>query len=398
VGLDWLSAELEGIRQQRLDRKRRTFQPLPDGWCELDGQRLRNLGSNDYLNLAHDARLIEAARAALLESGAGATASALVCGRTRWHAALEEALTEFEGTEGVVLFPTGYAANTGTLTALIRPDDLVCCDRFNHASLVDGCRLSGARLRVYRHDRLEVLERELKAAVTETRRWIVTDGVFSMDGDLAPLSDLCDLAERYGAAVIADEAHGTGVFGVHGRGACEHTGTEHRVAVRIGTLSKAVGTQGGFVAGSADLCDWLWNAARTQMFATALPPSICAAAAQAVRVIQTEPERIARLHRVCGWFQAAMRAEGLPVDASQAGPIQTLEVGSVALAVAAAESLKDAGYFVPAIRPPTVPQGRSRLRISLTSALAESDLTRLAGELRRVLTQIRAPGFRDISG
>lgn len=270
--LPWIAAELAALSDAGLQRRRRELRLLSDGWCEIDGRRVCNFAGNDYLGLAHDPRVISAAEAALQEYGVGTGASALVCGRTKWHAKLERTLAEFEGQPAAVLFPTGMAANIGTVAALVGDQDVVFCDRFNHASLVDGCRLSGAKLRVYRHDDLDGLSRHLAQAAGHRRRWIVTDSVFSMDGDLAPLPAVCDLAERFDAALIVDEAHATGVFGEQGRGVCEVMNVEHRVAVRVGTLSKALGTLGGFVAGSEALIAYLWNSARTQMFSTALPP------------------------------------------------------------------------------------------------------------------------------
>src|SRR5262249_6841151 len=218
--------------------------------------------SNDYLNLAHDARVVAAARETLDRAGVGATASALVCGRSSWHARLEERLALFEGQPAALLFPTGFAANAGTIGALAGPDDTVFSDRLNHASLIDGCRLSRASVHVYSHDDLAVLARALQDVPTAGRRLIVTDAVFSMDGDLAPLTDLCDLARRHGAILLVDEAHATGVFGERGRGAAEFMGVEDGALVRVGTLSKAVGAMGGFVTGSQSLIEWLWNRAR----------------------------------------------------------------------------------------------------------------------------------------
>ena len=359
-------------------RGRRTIRPLGDGWCEVDGHRCRNFASNDYLNLAGDPRVLDAAQRALSKGGAGATASALICGRTIWHERLEQAIANFEQTEAAVLFPTGFAANLGTIAALVRSEDVVFCDRLNHASLVDGCRLSGATLRVYRHDRLDVLERELGKADLEARRWIVTDSVFSMDGDLAPLADLCDLAGRFGAELIVDEAHATGVFGDKGRGVCELSGTESRVAVRVGTLSKAVGCLGGFVACSESLREWLWNSARTQMFSTALPPSVGAAATASLQIIRDEPQRRQRLHSLSRQLVEQLRESGLNVPEGVAGPIVPILVGAAQAAVDAASRLFDAGFLVGAIRPPTVPQQTSRLRVCVSAAFEEADIDELA--------------------
>ena len=358
--LDWLVTEITSLRDGPMYRRRREVLPLPDGRCEVEGRELLNFASNDYLNLAQDPRVIDAAQKALL-LGTGARASALVCGRTPFHVELEETIAAFEGTEDAVVFPTGYAANVGALRALIRPEDVIFCDRFNHASLLDGCRLSQARLRVYRPDDLSVLERELSAPIPEgSRRWIVTDSVFSMDGWLAPLSEICTLAEAHDAAVFVDEAHGTGVFGELGRGVCELTQTTDRVAVRVGTLSKAVGALGGFVAGSRDLCEWLWNHARTQMFSTALPPSVCAAASTALHALMLEPQRRTRLHELCALLRSELKAAGIEVQPQSQGPIIPIVMGEPERTLKLAQQLEERGYLVAAIRPPTVPNGTSK--------------------------------------
>lgn len=372
-----LQEELDGLRAAGLLRRRREVVSLGDGWCRVEGRRLRNFAANDYLNLAHDPRVVAAARAALDECGAGAGASALVTGRSAWHVRLEERLAAFEGREAALLFPSGYAANVGTIPALARPQDVVFCDRLNHASLIDGCRLSGARFRVYRHDQLDRLERELGKAAGHRRRWIVTDSVFSMDGHLAPLPALCDLAERFDAGLIVDEAHATGVLGTDGRGAAELLGVEDRVTVRIGTLSKAVGSLGGFVAGPRPLIDWLVNAARTQIFSTALPPSACAAALTALEIIQREPLRRQHLLARSEHLRQQLTAQGSPLPAGGCGPILPVILGDADRTVAAAARLEAAGLLVPAIRPPTVPSGTSRLRISLSAVHTEEDIDAL---------------------
>jgi 8-amino-7-oxononanoate synthase len=387
-----LAAQVEELRSEGLFREAKNVVSMPDGWCGIDGAKVRNLASNDYLNLAHDPRVIEAARSAVGETGVGSGASALVSGRGPWQTRLEEQLAEFEQTEAAIVFPTGYAANVGTLATLIESDDTVFCDRLNHASLVDGCRLSGAKFRVYRRDELDILERELKKASatqesTTSRRWIVTDSVFSMDGFVAPLPDLCDLAERYGALVILDEAHGTGVFGEHGRGVAEATRTEDRIAVRTGTLSKAVGCLGGFVAGSRTLIDVLRNSARTQMFSTALPGAVCAAACRSLELIVAEPERRTRLHELAGLLRSELAHFELPLIEGSVGPIVPLVLGEPSVAVRIAEELLREGFLVGAIRPPTVPRGTSRLRVSLTAAMQEKDIRALSVALARCVAR-----------
>lgn len=385
IDLDWLSTAIDERANDGLLRRRRVVVALADGWCEIDGHTVRNFATNDYLNLAQDSRLIDAATNTAAEVGVGAKASALVCGRSKWQAELEESIAEFEGTAAALVFPSGFAANVGTLAALIGSDDAVFCERFNHASLVDGCRLSGARMRVYRSHDLDRLAAELSKCPPSQRKWIVTDGVFSMDGRIAPLAELCDIAEQFGAHVIVDEAHGTGVFGPTGRGVCEHTQTEERVAVRIGTLSKALGTLGGFVAGSRELIDWLWNSARTQIYSTALPPSICAAAMVALEIVQAEPERREQLWRCSEILRAELARFELPVVADSEGPILPILTEDPTTTLAAAQTLERQSYLVSAIRPPTVPHGTSRLRISISTAFNEIDIRALAIAVARAV-------------
>ncbi len=365
---DWLNEELQQIRDAGLLRRRRVCQSLGQGWSLIDGRRVRDFSGNDYLGLSEDPRVVDAARTMLESAGCGARGSALICGRTPAHLRLEERLAAFEQQPAAILFPTGMAANVGTISTLAGPEDTIFCDRWNHASLVDGCRLSGARFQVYRHDDLESLERRLTDDHGRRRCWIVTDTVFSMDGDLAPLPQLCDLAERYQAELIVDEAHGTGVFGASGRGVCEQFDVEERVAVRIGTLSKGLGALGGFVTGSQALIDYLWNTARTQMFSTALPPVVCAAATASLEILMQEPGRVVRLQQLCQRFRTLLADAGIPVAAQSVGPIVPVLIGEAETTLEMARRLEERGLFVGAIRPPTVPRGTSRLRVSLSLA------------------------------
>lgn len=384
--MDWINHELEKLDRQGLLRKRRTVTPLPAARCQVNGRELVNFAANDYLNLSHDPRVIDAARRALDEAGVGSTASALVCGRTQWHVALEERLARFERQTAAVLFPTGFAANVGTICAVAGHCDTIFSDRLNHASLIDGCRLSGARLRIYRHDELAELEDELEKSPATGRRLIVTDSVFSMDGDLAPLPELCSLAGRFDAMLLVDEAHATGVFGAGGRGVAELQEVEERVTVRVGTLSKAIGAMGGFVAGPQSLVDWLWNRARTQIYSTALPASVCAAAAAAVEIIESEPWRRERLLAVAADFRRQLADARIETNQSAIGPIVPILLQSPDRALSVARELEDAGFLVGAIRPPTVPQGTSRLRITLSAGHESTDVDRLVTALRKILT------------
>jgi len=373
----WIAGELSQLEEQNLRRAQRTVRPLPEGWCEVDGRRLLNFSGNDYLGLAGDPRLAAAAVRAIETAGTGARASSLVSGRTDWHARLEAELAAFEGTEGALLFPTGYAANVGTITALVGAGDLVISDRLNHASLIDGCRLSGAKVRVFPHADIDALDHELAKHGDARRRLIVTDGVFSMDGDLAPLGELSQVAERHGAMLLVDEAHGTGVFGDRGRGACEMFHVQHS-AIRVGTLSKALGSQGGFVAGPRLLIDWLWNRARPQVFSTALAPACCAAASAALDIIDAEPERRRVLHERSANLRRELSTRGVAPQEGSTGPIVPVLLGDAGRTMAVAHDLHERGFLVGAIRPPTVPRGAARLRISVSAAHTSDDVNALA--------------------
>lgn len=379
--MDWIHEELQRLSSAGLLRTPRCVRPLEAGWCEVDGRRCRNFAANDYLGLAGDPRVLSAAGRALAESGSGARASALVCGRTPWHARLEQALAAFCGTEAALLFPTGYAANVGTITALVGQGDVVCCDRLNHASLIDGCRLSGAKFLVYPHGDLGELEHSLAKSTHVRRRLIVSDSLFSMDGDAAPLTDLHVLAQRYDALLLVDEAHATGVFGARGRGLLEASQVHGPRVVKVGTLSKALGSQGGFVAGSRILCDWLFNQARTQMFSTALAPAACAAAVAALELVDSEPERRRTLLAEAARLRERLTSAGLSIPAGTIGPIIPILLYDVDRTLTAARALEDRQHLVACIRPPTVPRDTARLRISLTAAHTPADVDLLANDL-----------------
>lgn len=381
--LDWIDAELAQLAAAGLLRRRRSVRPLPGGMCEVERRRLWNFAANDYLDLACEPRVLAAAQHALTDAGAGATASALVSGRTPWHAALEQEVARFLRTEAALLFPTGYAANVGALSALAGEEDAIFCDRSNHASLLDGCRLSGAQFRVYRHDDLGGLTRALERA-TARRSWIVTDTLFSMEGDLAPLAELCEIADRYEAGLIIDEAHALGALGPTGRGGAELANVEARVPVRIATLSKAFGSLGGSVAGEKRLIDWLWNRARPQMFSTALPPSACSAATAALQIADAEPERRARLAERGSQLRSGLRAMELETT-SNIGPIVPVIVGSAERVMQIAAGLESAGFLVGAIRPPTVPRNTSRLRITLNASQPPQAIDDLLAALAKLL-------------
>ncbi|HET6881666.1 MAG TPA: 8-amino-7-oxononanoate synthase [Pirellulales bacterium] len=364
TSLSWINAELTALAQRDLLRRVRSHGGPQGVMIEVEGRELINFGSNDYLGLAADARLAAAAKVALDAEGCGSGASPLVVGQSAALTRLERRIAEFEGTEAAVVFPSGFAANMGAITTLVGAGDAIFSDALNHASIVDGCRLSRAQTFVYPHGDCQALAAQLQSANDFRRRLIVTDGLFSMDGDLAPLAELADLAERFDAMLLVDEAHATGVFGVHGRGACELFGIEDRVAVRIGTLSKSLGAAGGFVCGGQSLAEWLVNRARPYIFSTALAPPLAAAGIAALDIVTTEPGRRHELLRRAEWLRGELKARGWQVGSSTS-QIMPLIVGEARRAVDLSWRLLERGVWVPAIRPPSVPPDASRLRISV---------------------------------
>jgi 8-amino-7-oxononanoate synthase len=362
--LAWIDDELAGLERAGLRRRLAERNGAQSATVSLDGRELVNFGSNDYLGLAADERLAAAARAAIEREGWGSGASPLVSGRASSHAELERRLAEFEGTEAALVFPSGFSANAGTIPALVDEGDAVLADAKNHASLIDGCRLSRATRFVYPHGDCDALEAMLGDAGHFRRRLVVTDTLFSMDGDLAPLRRLAALAEEFDAMLLVDEAHATGVFGERGTGAVEHFELHHRVHVRIGTLSKALGTGGGFVCGRQSLIDWLANRARPYVFSTAQPAATSAAAIAALDVVATEPHRRQELLQHATDLRVRLSAQGWNTGNSQS-QIIPLYVGDPDRTMRLAADLRQAGYFIPGIRPPTVPEGESLLRLSL---------------------------------
>ena len=378
AALGWLTAGLERLAADGLERPQRVRDGRQGGTVVLDGRPLVNFGSNDYLGYAGDVRLTKAASRAACAEGFGAGASPLVSGHSRAHERLEQALAELLDVPAAVTFSSGFAANAATIAALVGPGDLIASDERNHASIIDGCRLSRARVRVYPHRDVAALDALLATdAAGHRRRLIVTDTLFSMDGTLAPLADLCDVAGRHGAMLMVDEAHATGVFGVRGSGLVEEAGCADGVHIRTGTLSKALGAAGGFVAGHADLIRWLRHAARGWVFSTAHPPAVAAAATQAIELLAEEPRRRGELRTRAAAFRDRLAAAGLDLGGA-AAQIVPIVAGPPAAAVALSAALAEGGFFVPAIRPPSVPPGRSLVRASLSWLHADSDLTALA--------------------
>ncbi|HTP95941.1 MAG TPA: 8-amino-7-oxononanoate synthase [Burkholderiales bacterium] len=382
MGLPDLQRELEQLEAQSLLRRRRRLEGMQGARVRVDGRDYLSFCSNDYLGLAGDPRLIEAACAGALNCGVGAGASHLVSGHHAAHARFERDVAEFAGFDSALLFSSGYAANLGVMSALLGRNDAVFADRLNHASLNDAVLLSRARLRRYPHLDTAALER-LLASTPARRKLVATDAVFSMDGDIAPLPQLLALCERHDAWLLVDDAHGFGVLGEAGRGTLSHFGLAAPRIIYMATLGKSAGVAGAFVAASRDLIDWLIARARTYVYTTALPPLLASALATSLPIIAAESWRRERLAERIAALRAQVQVTRWRL-AESSTPIQPLLIGASAEAVEVGARLAEHGILVPAIRPPTVPQSTARLRISLSAAHGADDVARLAQALNRI--------------
>ncbi|MCA1594856.1 MAG: 8-amino-7-oxononanoate synthase [Chloroflexi bacterium] len=378
-----LQMELDLWKRQGLERKLRRTDESSGCHVRMDGRTVLSLGSNNYLGLADDPEVRATAAAALDRLGLGAGGSRLTTGNYPEHEELEALIADWKGTADAVLFDSGYAANTGVIPALAGPYDLILSDQLNHASLIDGCRLSRAHIRVYRHGDVESARSMLYDREQFQRCLVVTDGVFSMDGDLAPLPALCDFAEANDAWLVVDDAHGTGVLGPHGAGTEAHLGVAERIPVRIGTLSKAVGASGGFVAGSRPLCEFLRHRARSFVFSTAMPPAVAAGAIAGVKIVRGADDRRQRLQHAAMEIRRLFQEHGYTVPEGCTAIIPVL-VGEADAAVRLSNALLELDVFIPAIRYPAVPAGQARLRVTASAALTDADLDWLKKALSHV--------------
>lgn len=382
---DRIPAELQQREQQGLYRRRRVIQSPQGRELRVDGRTLLNFCSNDYLGLANDARVRDAFTAGVGAWGAGSGASHLICGHTRAHHELETALADFCGRERCLLFATGYAANMGTVDALLARGDRVFEDRLNHASLLDGARLSGARLQRYRHrDPADLAKRLDRRGGTDQRALVATDGTFSMDGTVCDITATAAVTRQHDAWLMVDEAHSLGVLGREGRGlVAGDPESQAAVQVLVGTLGKAFGTQGGFVAGSVDLIELLIQTARTYIYSTALPAAVAAATLASLKIAREEEWRRDKLRELTQLFRAGAHRLGLNLVDSHT-PIQPLLLGTEEAALTLSAHLENAGFMISAIRPPTVPPGTSRLRITLTANHTSADVRALLRALDAV--------------
>lgn len=383
----WVEAELAKLDRAGLRRSLVTRTSPQQAWpIETAGGKLVNFGSNDYLSLASDRRLIQAAKLATEQAGVGSGASPLVTGFGTYHEQLAARLASLEQTEAALLLVSGYAANVAAITTLVSRGDLILSDERNHASIIDGCRLSGATIAIYRHGDAAHAGELLLQHASARRKLIVTDSLFSMDGDIAPLAQLADLADAHQAMLLVDEAHATGVFGERGSGLVEALGLKSRIAVRVGTMSKALGSSGGFIVGPQVVIDWMTSTARSFIFSTAGTEAAAAAAVAAIDIVEQEPERRARLMSLCDHLRSELAARGISCGTGRS-QIVPIIVGDPQRTMQLASKLRERGMWVPGIRPPSVPVGESLLRISLTSSHSREQLDRLVDEVAKLMRE-----------
>ena len=387
--LAYLTAVLDELKAKGTHFKLRVLDDQQAPVCHYDGREVINLASNNYLGLANHPKLIEASLKATKELGVGSGAVRTIAGTMRIHMELEEKIARFKNVEACVVFQSGFAANAGTVSAILGKEDFILSDELNHASIIDGARLSRAKIKVFRHKDVDHCEELLKEIANEPgHRLVITDGVFSMDGDIGPVNKLAALAEKYGAIMMVDDAHASGVLGRNGRGSIDHFGMHGRVDVQVGTLSKAIGSLGGYVCGSRDLIDYLYHRARPFLFSTSHPPSVAASCIAAFDILETEPERIDRLWKNTRYFQGELKRVGFNIGGvntpATETPITPVIVGEGRAAMEFSRALFDEGVMGTGIAFPTVPEGKARIRLILTSEHTKGQLDRALETLERV--------------
>ena len=371
--LTFLSAELDALQNQGGLRRLRVLEGGQEAIATFDHRQVVNLSSNNYLGLTTHPKLRERAHDAIRRFGVGSGSVRPIAGTMEVHMELERRLAAFKQTDAAVVFQSGFTANSGTVSAILTKDDVVVSDELNHASIIDGCRLSRATIKVFPHKDVEAARRVLQTLPSSQRTLLITDGVFSMDGDLGPLPDLCALAEEFGCIMMVDDAHASGVFGRNGRGTIDHFGVHGRVDVQVGTLSKAVGALGGYVAGSRALIEFLHHRARPFLFSTSHPPAVAATCLAAIEVLLEEPQIIDRLWENTRFFKTGLRRLGFDTGASES-PITPVIVGEAALAMTLSDRLFEAGVFAQGIGAPTVAPGRARVRTIVTATHTTDEL------------------------
>lgn len=387
----WLEAELQRLRQHNLYRTLKVLQGAQSSHVNWQGRDMLMLASNAYLDLCNDAEVKNFAAQCVLKYGVGSGGSRLTTGTGDLHVQLEAALARFKGREAAIVFNTGFAANSGVIPALCATaDDVIFSDELNHASIIDGCRQSPAQTVVYRHNDMADLEKKILAANVRGHGLIVSDAVFSMDGDIVNLPGLVQLAEKYNLLAMLDEAHATGVIGQTGHGVEEHYNLPGRVDILMGTMSKALGAEGGYVCGSQKLIDYLRNKTRSYIFSTSLAPGTMAAALAALRLIEREPQRVRSLQENVHWFCRCLRQQGLGdrIPAQNDTAIIPIHIGDEAHAVSVSERLLAEGYFISAIRYPTVKRGQAILRAALMSSHTRQELAQAAAAIARAIAAV----------
>ena len=390
--LSFLSAELAALQDQGLYRKLRVLDSGQMATATVDHKSVVNLSSNNYLGLTTHPRLRDRALEATRAFGVGTGSVRTIAGTMDIHMELERRLASFKNTEAVVVFQSGFVANAGTVSAILSPDDVVISDELNHASIIDGCRLSRATIKVFPHKDVDAARQILRMLPSGQRKLLITDGVFSMDGDLGPLPALCALAEEFHCIMMVDDAHASGVFGKNGRGTIDHFDVHGRVDIQVGTLSKAIGVLGGYVAGSAALIDFLQHRARPFLFSTSHPPAVAAACIAALDVLLEEPQIIDQLWDNTRFFKEGLKALGFDTGLSE-GPITPVIVGDAALAMRLSDRLFDAGVFAQGIGFPTVPRDKARVRTIVTATHTRDELSyalQTFGKVGRELGILRA--------
>jgi glycine C-acetyltransferase len=385
--LQYLADELDTLKSQGLYRRLRVLESEQKARTNFDGRTVVNLSSNNYLGLTTHPKLVERAIRAIEQFGVGSGSVRTIAGTMGIHMELERRLAEFKQTEAVVVFQSGFTANAGSVSSILTRDDVVISDELNHASIIDGCRLSRAAIKVFPHKDVDAARRILRDLPSGQRKLLITDGVFSMDGDLGPLPALCDLAEEFGCIMMVDDAHASGVFGRNGRGTIDHFGMHGRVDVQVGTLSKAIGALGGYVAGSRSLIEFLYHRARPFLFSTSHPPSVAATCLAAIDVLLEEPHIIDRLWENTRFFKAGLQSLGFDTGASES-PITPVIVGEGALAMRLSDRLFEEGVFAQGIAFPTVARDKARVRTIVTATHTRDDLQYALDAFKRVGTEL----------
>jgi len=371
--LAFLGNELDALKQQGLYRKLRVLEGKAEAHTTFDHKSVVNLSSNNYLGLTTHPKLVKAALEAVEKFGVGSGAVRTISGTMEMHMELERRLAAFKHVESVVVFQSGFAANAGTVAAVLTKDDVIISDELNHASIIDGCRLSKAPIKVFPHKDVDAARKIMKDLPREQKKILITDGVFSMDGDLGPVAELCDLAEEFNAIMMVDDAHASGVFGKNGSGTVDHSGCHGRVDIQVGTLSKAIGVLGGYVAGSKNLIEFLYHRARPFLFSTSHPPAVTAACLAALDVLESEPQWIERLWDNTRFFKAGLEQLGFNTGISES-PITPVIVGEAATAAKMSDLLFARGVFAQSIGFPTVARDKARLRTIVAATHSKEDL------------------------